>query len=123
LGEAALSVAAVSNCGISEQSEILTVIVDNTVGVANIADGQIQINIMPNPNNGIFTLNINTENSSPITITMVNYLGAKIFEEEFANTTNGVEYQVDENNLPAGIYIISLEQENSRYTRKVLIGK
>jgi hypothetical protein len=123
LGEASLSVAAVSNCGISEQSEILTVIVDNTVGVANIADGQIQINIMPNPNSGIFTLNINTENSSPITITMVNYLGAKIFEEEFANTTNGLEYQVDENNLPAGIYIISLEQENSRYTRKVLIGK
>jgi len=121
LGEAFLSVAAVGNCGISEQSEILTIIVDNTVGIGSI-DEQMQITIMPNPNNGIFTLNIIPEDNSPITITMVNYLGAKIFKKEFINTTNDIIYKVDESDLPAGIYIINVEQENSMFSRKVLIG-
>lgn len=123
LGEAYLSVAAVNDCGNSLQSETLAIMVDNTVGIGNIDNEQMQIGIVPNPNNGIFTLNINSNNNAPAVITMVNYLGVQVFKKENVVATNGFVYHMERKELPAGIYILTVEQDNSRYSRKVLIGR
>lgn len=123
LGEAYLSVAAVNDCGYSEQSEILNIIVDNTVGIGNVDNEQMQINIVPNPNNGIFKLNISSNNDAPVVITMVNYLGVEVFKKENIIATNGFVYPMERKELPAGIYIISVKQDEFRYSRKVLIGR
>ena len=123
MGEAYLSVAAVNNCGISDPSEVLTIIVDNTVGLSNVVDEQMQISIVPNPNNGIFKLHINSENDSPVVITMVNYLGVEILKKENNIVTNGFVYPMERKDLPSGIYVITVEQDNNRYSRKVLIGR
>jgi len=122
MGEAFLSVAAVNNCGSSIQSDILTIIVDNTVGLSAIKDEAIQINIVPNPNNGVFDIDVATDSNSPISITMVNYLGAKVFENKVTTISSGIIH-IDKNDLPAGIYVVNIEQNGLNYSRKVLIGR
>ncbi len=123
LGEAYLSATAYNDCGYSEPSEILTIMVDNTVGFGNINDEQLLISIVPNPNNGIFTLNISSSNDTPVKVTMVNYIGVQIFKKENVSVNNGIVYKIERKELPAGIYIVTVEQDESRYSRKVLIGR
>ncbi len=123
MGEALLSVNASNDCGESEYSEVLTIVVDNTVGIGNAKTEELQITIVPNPNNGIFDLNIISNDEQPITINMVNYLGLKVFEEENIIANNGYVFHVDNTKLPSGIYVISVEQGDRNMTRKVLISK
>lgn len=123
MGEAFLSVHSVNACGNSDLSDELTIVVDNTVGVGNNIIEGMQINIVPNPNNGVFKLNINSDNEKPMTITMVNYLGIKVFEKEGVVANNGFIYSMDDASLSSGIYIINIEQGDASYNRKVLIGR
>ena len=89
----------------------------------NINDEQLLISIVPNPNNGIFTLNISSSNDTPVKVTMVNYIGVQIFKKENVSVNNGIVYKIERKELPAGIYIVTVEQDESRYSRKVLIGR
>ncbi len=122
MGEAFLSVYAANQCTEGAASEELTIIVDNTVGISNNL-GATSFNVLPNPNDGMFKLNIESENDEPVSISMVNYLGAQIFRLENVNAYNGFVYQFENKELPVGVYIISVEQNDNRYSRKVLIGR
>jgi len=123
MGEALLSVYAANQCSDGDASEVLTIIVDNTVGIGKNIGEPIQINVLPNPNDGMFKLEISSDSDDPVSITMVNYLGSQIFRKEKVAANNGWVYQFENKELPVGVYIISIEQGDSRYSRKVLIGR
>ena len=123
LGEAYLSVAAISNCGVGEYSNPLTIMVDNTVGISNAINNNVRVQITPNPNTGTFNIDINSNDDSPVSISMTNYLGVKVFDKDNLLIANDISYRVNQNQLPAGIYVLKIKQNNKVFTRKVLIGK
>lgn len=122
LGEALLTAQAINECGEGDFSEALTIIVDNTVGIGNSEVEGVEINIVPNPNNGIFDITISSDSEDNITLSLVNYLGVEIYKKEGISVVSGYTYHMENTELPAGIYILNVEQGDRNISRKVLIS-
>lgn len=73
------------------------------------------IRIIPNPNNGVFT--ITKHNSLKTSISITNVLGEVIYSNQFGNTYN----EIDLSNQSKGIYFISIKGEGMSETKKVII--
>lgn len=121
LGDANLTVAAANNCGFGTPSEVLVIAVDNTVGIGQTASENNGITVSPNPNNGTFTLSLSGNSDSPASISLVNYVGMKVLNINNVTPESGNNFSIEVNDLPSGVYILSVEQDNNITSRKVLI--
>lgn len=121
LGDATLKVNGLNDCGWGDYSDDLNIFVDNTVDVYQLSSS-INLNVIPNPNNGIFKINVNTEDQKEINIKMINYLGVTIFELQKVSAENGFTYYFDNSKLAAGVYLISINQGNKIYSKKMIIN-
>jgi len=75
-----------------------------------------QIQVYPNPNNGIFTLQCSSEVSKEIIVQ--NILGYTVYESN-NNTANTIE--IDLRNLAVGVYVVKVITESGNiYTEKVV---
>lgn len=65
--------------------------------------------LYPNPNNGIFTLNVELLKGETYEFDIFNYMGAKVYEDM---ALNNVKKNVNVSHLAAGVYLIRI-MENS----------
>lgn len=72
--------------------------------------------ISPNPNNGIFSLSLPVNISTPIKITIINAFGKSIFCREFSNNV----IKIDISNNPNGIYFVKFLYNNEIITKKII---
>lgn len=121
-GEVSLKVAAVGECGESDFSDELLVLVDNTVGATKIKD-DVHIGIVPNPNNGQFRLFIKSENKNKLNILLFNALGTEVFSQFNIPAGNSFVKELNFQGLPHGMYILVINQGTDFYTKKILISK
>jgi len=119
-GEAWIKVSGQNDCGESEVSDSLLVVVINSVGVAD-AHEEISVNILPNPSNGKFTVAVSSDQNSLFDITVVNPLGKVIIEEPAIDFSNISKKSFEVGNLPSGIYFVIVQNNNSRIVKKLLI--
>ena len=122
LGEAMLSVNTVNNCGESEFSDALTIIIDNTVGMVK-PDDKLQLIVAPNPNSGSFNLIVRAKEKAPIRLKLFNTLGTIVFSYEILSSTQEVNYRVNNEALPQGIYVLMVEQNGKLYSKKLIVNK
>lgn len=122
LGEAQLTVNVVGECGEGVFSEPLLIIVDNTVGMVK-PDDNVQVVVAPNPNAGLFNLLIQTKNADPVNIKLVNSMGMVVFSLKGIDSSKGLKYQVNKENLSQGMYVLIVEQNGKVYSKKVLINR
>jgi len=110
-GDAIITIMA--NDGTESITTSFNVIVNNTTGINNI--NEYQIETYPNPTSG--NLNIN----SPKKIKEIVIMNTNGVVQRVLNVKNTEKnYQLDLNNLPTGIYFITIIVEDSRITRKVI---
>lgn len=76
------------------------------VGVAEIASSSFNVNVYPNPTNGVSNLLVELEEAGSISINVVNILGETVYSLE-SNKSNAGYYSttVDLSNQPNGIYL------------------
>ena len=122
LGEASLTVSATDNCGVSAPSEAQVIFVDNTVGLGEQTDQNLLITITPNPNNGIFMLQVQSSYQEPINLKMLNSMGAILINQQ-KMPASGFTLQIERKDLASGIYVIKIEQGNHTASQKVLLTK
>ena len=82
-----------AKCGIFEGDNILNDVYDDntdTVGVNELSLVE-RIEVYPNPNTGIFTISIKSNNSENIVVELVNIQGQHVYRKEINNVTNSVE--------------------------------
>ena len=116
-GNAELKVRGINNCGISEFSEILNIVVYNTVG---ISDYNREISVSPNPSMGIFTLSYDAGLNENIIITMTSADGKKVMEEE-TTASNDFSMDIDGSIYGRGVYYITVRSSEKIYTQKIII--
>jgi aminopeptidase YwaD len=77
------------------------------------------VNVFPNPAHDQVNLSIpaGVENFK---IKVVNVLGAVVLEEKVSNNTKDV-ISLNMSNKPKGVYFMSLEANNEKITRKIVI--
>jgi hypothetical protein len=122
LGDASLMTRGLNDCGEGDFSEELFIFVDNTVGIKNNEPG-FKISISPNPNKGEFKLVINTNENKNITLKIINYQGVEIMQP--VNTTISTNYSgyFNFDNLPAGIYLLTIKSDNEILSKKLIVTK
>jgi hypothetical protein len=80
-----------------------------------------KIEIYPVPNNGHFTIIINTQTEKHFDISVHNTLGTSVFEEENVMVDGTLEYKVDLSPVSTGIYYVVFKEGNNRMTKKIII--
>lgn len=120
-GEAWVKVAGANNCGLGENSDSLLIIVTNPVGIIEVQN-DVKVSIVPNPNNGRFTLVISSlAGSSTFKVSIVNTVGNTILESSEIDINNSSETTFDISDVPAGIYFVVVQNNSTRIVKKLLI--
>jgi hypothetical protein len=86
-------------------------------GLKEIA-GVEMIQIYPNPNNGIFTLELPKTNALDYTIEVINLTGQMIYSESLSK---GNTYRIDLSGKPKGIYLVKLKQGTEIFQKKIIV--
>ena len=114
VGEALISVNAANECGASNYSQTLPVMVDNTVG---IDDMKMEASIFPNPSNGIFQV-VLSENRAA-TIEVYTLTGELVLQNSIEEGTSKVVLNMQ--NSAKGVYFVKISGMKSTLTQKLVI--
>jgi len=76
---------------------------------------QTVFNTFPNPTNGIFTIEL--ESNAKYDVTVNNVIGQTVI----STTTNGMNTTIDLSSFDKGVYTVELKNNNATYTEKVIV--
>ncbi len=79
-----------------------------------------KFSLSPNPNNGIFNIDLKSNSGKNINVDIFDIRGVKIFSEVFNNTLN-FSKEINLDNVAAGIYIVKVSDGDSKGIKKVII--
>jgi uncharacterized protein YjdB len=87
-GTATISYTVSNSCGSRSASHTVTVMspADCNTGINTTAKVNDELTVYPNPNKGIFTIELTAENDEEVNVVITNIIGKKV--KEFAMTTN-----------------------------------
>lgn len=106
-----------NTCGTSSAIFIDTVTGVLINGVANLELNFEGLTIYPNPNRGVFTVNLTTAANEDIKLVITNIIGEKV-EEITVSSNKETEVQL---NGPAGIYFLSAVINGERVVKKIIL--
>ncbi len=98
---------------------ITSAIVNCVTGIVNESN-PLFVNIMPNPSNGIFTIDGNFENSDVTVISLTTILGETVMHIDNVHQVGAYKKQVYVEHLPSGIYFLVVQQNNERLVKKIV---
>ncbi len=118
LGTATITYTVDNACGTTSATLDVEVI-DCANGVNEVAANNTQLNLSPNPNTGVFTIQLPSSTSANANVVITNVLGAKV-KEFTINTNQTTEVNMD---VAAGVYFLSATVNNTVYTARMVIAK
>lgn len=94
--------------------------VDNTVGLEEEMT-ILSVNILPNPNSGLFDLEIITDTDNFIDIQIFDVIGNKVYEDNHAPVNSKYLNTIDLTKQNKGLYFIFINGENIKTVKKIII--
>lgn len=118
-----LSVKAIDSCGNSSNSPLHYITIDDcNVGISE-KDASFEINIIPNPGNGVFDLLINSNENVNGKYCIINSIG-QILKSDGIELKKGMNrISTDMGNAPEGIYYIRINTETGFINKMIIIAK
>ena len=89
------------------------------VGINEVASGTT-FSLIPNPNNGNFNLHVSNANVSEYAVTITDMLGRIVYRNTSAHVPDQAVQLTD---VTTGVYTVSLEAQNYKATKKIIITK
>jgi len=120
-GDAEIKAAGVSDecTGLYSAAKVVTV--KNTLGVSEM--NAYNISVYPNPNNGIFSLVLNTGDQTNVNIRIYNVLGSIVYSEGNVNIFNKLTKTLDLSSLPGGIYHLRVDGDQGSSIKRIIIER
>lgn len=95
------------------KSDFIPVLASETFGL-------IDFNLYPNPNNGSFTIQFNSETSNDVNVTVHDLRGRQVYTKSFQN--NGLfNQELKLNNASSGIYLVTVQDGNRKEVKKIVV--
>ena len=91
-------------------------IIISSVGV-NELDFASSFSVYPNPSKDNLTIEFSKQNNLQSSVSIVNLLGEKLYQEKFLNQS---KLTIDIRDYPVGIYFVQIENEKGRITKKFI---
>ena len=92
-----------------------------SVGLDEIYNNPIEIEIYPNPNDGIFTLELKNTMESDIDVEIFDVVGKNIHSESINMNNVNKATEIDLSNLSTGVYTVVVLSKNSKISKKLII--
>ncbi|CAM3694084.1 M4 thermolysin family metalloprotease precursor [Flavobacterium saliperosum S13] len=99
------------------------VIIDNFVieGTLSTSENNFEtFNVWPNPSNGNVNIQLNT--SDKVNVTLFDIRGRKVYNNVFTSSGAMFSQEVNFNSLEKGIYLLNVESEGKKATKKLIIN-
>ncbi len=80
------------------------------------------ISIVPNPNDGYFTIFANDFKDEDVVIEVFNSLTKMVYVKKYSNFTGSVNVNLNDG-LPEGFYLVRLRNNNKIQTTKILLNE
>jgi glucose/arabinose dehydrogenase len=100
--------------------------VRHTETISDTASTTFQMKVYPNPNNGLFTiqLNMSTTQEEKVKIRVVNVLGQEVYNKEFIANSDYVQETVElDNSLVTGVYTLQVMIGNKVENTNIVLSK
>ena len=120
-GTASVLVYGVNDCGEGTASEALEVNVYSSLSVGEIT--QPSVKLYPNPGNGTFTLSLFSPAKETVVIRVIDMQGKTVFETTSELAVRESRLLMNLENLPEGIYTLTVKGEVMRLEEKLIIKK
>ncbi|MDP4588103.1 MAG: T9SS type A sorting domain-containing protein, partial [Flavobacteriales bacterium] len=88
--------------------EVSTAAVSVLVGIGELLNN-VALSVYPNPNNGVFTLNIEGLNGEAVNFDVVDAIGKTVASEQFNSVNASFQHQMDLSNLENGLYYLNIQ--------------
>ncbi len=98
-----------------------TIYVHTPNSVSTLNHNNENIQVVPNPNSGVFDIVFSQPVSERITINLMNMQGRVVYSNQFAVRNNTVS--IETNGLPPGVYVATMNIDGQIITQKVTITK
>jgi hypothetical protein len=85
--------------------------------------GSLSLLIAPNPNNGIFRVQMKSDETIRFSISMINSMGNKVYQEEETSFTGNHQSVVNIAHLPDGMYTLMVHANKQIITKKIIVRK
>lgn len=120
-GNATVTAKAVNNCGESIWSEAITVKVFSSLGIET-NNSNMGVALTPNPNNGIFSLSVNTPLKTTLSVRIASVAGKVVYENKVIES-NGDYSEAYKLNLAPGSYNVIISNETGSVVKKMVVTK
>jgi len=79
-----------------------------------------QFSIFPNPNNGEFTIKLNSNSGDDIKVNVYDIRGRVIFNNVYSNTPDFTQ-TINLNNVQSGMYLVNVNDGRGQVTKKIIV--
>jgi hypothetical protein len=90
-------------------------------GVKNFSKGIGKIDIIPNPNNGSFTLSLMNDFKNQVEIEIISVIGNSVWSSKLPAGKDKLKVELPD--LQEGVYLIQLTENNKKHYKKMVINK
>ncbi len=90
----------------------------NCTGIDEVSN--ISLNIYPNPNNGVFTIELDALEDDVVNVTIINQTGAMVYVKENLEIRGNEKLNIDLGQKAAGIYQLFVKGKNSLISKKIV---
>ncbi|HET6991865.1 MAG TPA: T9SS type A sorting domain-containing protein, partial [Bacteroidia bacterium] len=97
-----------------------SVLVDCTLGV-NAASAENSVNVYPNPNDGVFGLNIQMNTGEKVIVEIYNETGQIVKGMEVTDNTSNYKTTINLSEFGRGIYLVRVTSGKEQLVKRVIV--
>lgn len=110
---------------VSQESMVISVNVVAPELILNLASVKtnelLSWDILPNPNSGEFYLNLNKTTSEPIRVVISDLTGRTLYTQLVEPNLSSIS--VNANKLPLGLYLVTVESDGLKTTKRIIVNR
>lgn len=93
---------------------------DDCTGISELSQ-KWSVEVFPNPSNGVFSIEINSLNSEPVSLAVYSTMGKEVFYQDNISIQSSKTLEFNLSNNPKGIYLLNIKGNGINMMRKIII--
>ena len=93
---------------------------DNLRSSSILTNNNVNLNIYPNPGNGIYSIEGNIISNKDLNVKILNILGVKVYESNIKSTSGIFNNKLNITSLPDGLYLLVVESQDQKIIRNLV---
>jgi N-acetylneuraminic acid mutarotase len=96
-----------------------------SLNAAAVKSNNVSVQVIPNPNNGNFTIQMHLPAKAALTtLSVYNNSGVMIWQQDAGMLSGSVTRNIElKSKLPTGVYVLIIQSGNTQWTQKIIVDK